>query len=167
MCSTKGHARVDSAVLPGYSTLSDDAILPDLSVSIALPASLHLLAKAYGVPESDILHLAWALVLRSFLGTPSVFWSTVDHQKQSTGRSAHALKWECLELNEHHAISWVLRKWQDPSVHRYLSPYQLPGDQHQIPATMMLIVKEYAPLEALSPTGCQVSENPGTAIQAS
>lgn len=159
MYPTKGRARADSGV--SLSTLLyDDRNLPDFSASIALPSHLNLLANAYDIPEADVIHLAWAIVLKSFLGTPSVCWSTVDYRKQSTERSAHGMKWELLELDESHTIISLLQRWNDPSVHRYLSHDQLPEDTQQIPTNVMVVVKRHLGFDNLSPIGSQVCEAP-------
>ncbi|GIJ84908.1 nonribosomal peptide synthase [Aspergillus pseudoviridinutans] len=155
MYLTTGHAQVDSDGFPSISSLNDP-IPPTLSTSIALPVHLHLLAKAYGIPESDIVQLAWALALRSVWGILSIRWSTVNCPKQAIDQSAHTAQWEYLELDEHQAISWVLRQWQDPFVHRYLSPDELREDKHQIPTTVMAVVEEYSFLQTLAPIGSEM-----------
>lgn len=166
MYFTKGHARVDSGIFPSTSSLNDP-IPPTLSTSIALPVHLHLLAKAYAISESVIVQLAWALALRSILGISSIRWCTVNCPKQATDKSAHTthLQWEYLELDEHQAISLVLRQWQDPFVHRYLSPDELRGDKHQIPATVMAVVEEYSFFQTLAPIESGVSETLSTPIK--
>ncbi|CAG8003851.1 unnamed protein product [Penicillium salamii] len=156
MHPAEGRTRADSGVSLTTS-LSGDKNLPEFSASVALPSHLHLLAKVYGVPESDLIHLAWALVLRSFLGTSSICWSTVNYQNHGTDRNTRAMKWECLELDEHHTISSVLQNWQDPSVHRILSTNQRSGES-QNPATIMVVVKRHPFFDTLSPAGSQVSE---------
>lgn len=159
--TTTSHARVDSGGVPFTSSLSDPTP-PKFSACIALPAHLHLLAKAYGIPESHILQLAWALAVRSVLGRSSTRWSIVHCQTQANEQNARTAQWEHLELDEHQAISWVLRHWQDPSVHRYLSSDELRGDKLQIPATVMAVVEEYSFFQTLAPTGSEVSEALGT-----
>ncbi|CAG8327518.1 unnamed protein product [Penicillium salamii] len=153
MHPAEGRTRADSGVSLTTS-LSGDKNLPEFSASVALPSHLHLLAKVYGVPESDLIHLAWALVLRSFLGTSSICWSTVNYQNHGTDRNTRAMKWECLELDEHHTISSVLQNWQDPSVHRILSTNQRSGES-QNPATIMVVVKRHPFFDTLSPAGSQ------------
>lgn len=140
------------------TSLPEGPFRPTLSTSLALPAHLDLLAKAYGIPPYSIVQLAWALVLRCYLGTSSPCWTTIGGPKQLQGRDAHTLQWECLLVDEHRSISWTLQQWQDPSVHCSLSPGEFPGDPSRAFNTVLVPVEDARLLDTLTAVDTRVGE---------
>ncbi|KAB8263611.1 hypothetical protein BDV32DRAFT_146425 [Aspergillus pseudonomiae] len=141
---------VDSGMVPSSSS-TEDHLSPTLSASIVLPAQLNSFAKAYGIPPSSIVQLGWALLLRCHLAIPSPCWSTIDDKTMPRGSDTHALQWESLHLDESRSISWILQRWEDPSVHWYLSSDQLPGSKSPALTTMLFLVKEDGLFDPVTP----------------
>lgn len=148
---------VDSGMVPSSSS-TEDHLSPTLSASILLPAQLNPFAKAYGIPPSSIVQLGWALLLRCHLAIPSPCWSTIDDKTMPRGSDTHALQWESLHLDEGRSISWILQRWEDPSVHWYLSSDQLPGSKSPALTTMLFLVKEDGLFDPVTPIDPGVSE---------
>ncbi|KAE8408475.1 hypothetical protein BDV37DRAFT_295954 [Aspergillus pseudonomiae] len=67
------------------------------------------------------------------------------------GSDTHALQWESLHLDESRSISWILQRWEDPSVHWYLSSDQLPGSKSPALTTMLFLVKEDGLFDPVTP----------------